>query len=337
MLYRYKIMPKSPLITPLMSDTLFGHFCWAIRYTEGENYLYDFLKLYDRGEPAPVLFSSAFISGYLPRPSLPSPPRKILKEFACRFESEFEGLKKIKAWSKRRFVSTEQWLKLKDNYSDIGLYENISEQEKNCPKIPETDRKDIISEVDMGNVISRITGTVNEEVGGLFVREKTWHNVSSDVYVEAANDDMMKKADWFLTQYLPENGFGADKSVGMGHLSIVQDKEFLSSVYRAENSNACMTLSAASFEDMGNCDAYYRLTVKFGRLGEEFATAGYPFKKPILMYEPGAVFHHVKTLKNKPLLKNIHNRREYQNIRHCGIPITLPFRLNEESYATAAA
>ena len=337
MLYRYKITPKSPLMTPLMSDTLFGHFCWAIRYTEGRDYLCDFLKLYEMGKPAPMLFSSAFISSYLPRPALPSPPREKIREFIrTHFCDEFEGLQAIKKWNKQRFISTDQWEKLKDNYSTLSLYEILCAE-----KMPqkEKEKKDTETEVDMGNVISRISGTVEE--GGLFVREKTWYRngLTLDLYVETDNEEMWKKADWFLAQYLPQNGFGADKSIGMGHLSIRCDEGFDESKYHVEDSNACMTLSTASFERMGNCDASYRLQVKFGRLGEELATAGSPFKKPILMYEPGAVFHHVKTLKDKPLLKNVHKIQEgeYQHIRHCGIPITLPFRLNEESYANAAA
>gem|GEM_PF-3774590 len=39
MLCRYRVKTESPLITPLMSDTFFGHFCWAVRYREGESFL----------------------------------------------------------------------------------------------------------------------------------------------------------------------------------------------------------------------------------------------------------------------------------------------------------
>lgn len=66
MLYRYKITPGSPLITPLMSDTFFGHFCWAVLYHKGEDYLSDLLDSFDNGNPAPVLFSSAFFRGICP-------------------------------------------------------------------------------------------------------------------------------------------------------------------------------------------------------------------------------------------------------------------------------
>ena len=45
MLYRYNIRPKSPVMTPLMSDTFFGHFCWALGYEKGEGFLEDFLPV----------------------------------------------------------------------------------------------------------------------------------------------------------------------------------------------------------------------------------------------------------------------------------------------------
>lgn len=33
--YRVEITPRSPWGTPLQADTLFGHLCWALAYTQG--------------------------------------------------------------------------------------------------------------------------------------------------------------------------------------------------------------------------------------------------------------------------------------------------------------
>ena len=138
MLFRYKIRPVSPIMTPLMSDTLFGHFCWAVRYEKGEDYLENFLSSYKKGNPPPVLFSSALISGYLPRPVLPPPKRKRMSEFIEEYficdpdglytgksdkQRRFEGMSKIKEWNKRQFISMESWLALKDDYSGYRLQE----------------------------------------------------------------------------------------------------------------------------------------------------------------------------------------------------------------------
>ena len=36
--YKLYLKPLSPFQTPLHSDTIFGHICWAIRYLYGEKY-----------------------------------------------------------------------------------------------------------------------------------------------------------------------------------------------------------------------------------------------------------------------------------------------------------
>lgn len=333
MLYRYNITPRSPLMTPIMSDTLFGHFCWAIRYREGEGYLSDFLNSFGEGRTAPVLFSSAFLSGYLPRPTLPPPPRDQVRKFLHSHFGDakrdiFDGLSKVKEWNKRRQITIRQWLSLKKDYSDIDLYKNFSGE------TDEGGKKTTEVEIATSNSINRLSGTVPSEGGGLFQREKTWYmdGVSLNIYVEVSDEDILPAVDWFLTEFLPENGYGADKSIGMGSLMIEQDNLFDSSVFLTQGANARMSLSFSSFIGMERIDAFYRLKTKFGKLGGSFAfsspTEGNPrpFKKPVLMYEPGAVFFCNDSINDKPLLENIHSD---DRIRHCGIPITLPFKIRE--------
>jgi len=341
MLYRYNITPQSPLITPIMSDTLFGHFCWAIRYREGEEYLSDFLNSFGSEKVAPVLFSSAFLSGFLPRPTLPPPPRDQIRKFVHSHFGDgkkniFDGLSKVKDWNKRRQITIKQWLSLKKDYSDIGLYKDFTNE------TDKGDEKTFEVEIATSNTINRLSGTVPPEGGGLFQREKTWYmeRVSLDIYVEINDEALSSTVDWFLTEYLPANGYGADKSTGMGSLIIGKDNTFDSSIFSTQGVNARMSLSFSSFLGMEVIDAFYRLKTKFGKLGGNFAfsspTGGNPrpFKKPILMYEPGAVFFCKDSLNDKPLLENIHSD---DRIRHCGIPITLPFNIREDLYHDRAA
>lgn len=335
MLYLYKITPRSPLITPLMSDTLFGHFCWAILYQKGEGYLSNFLDLYGSGKPAPVLFSTAFLSEYLPRPTIPPLKRDLVREFVQKHfgngkKSYFEGMSKVKNWSKVRYISKAQWLRLKDDYSEARLFVCFTDEGSLDEK------KTYEIEVAAANLISRVSGTVSQEGGGLFQREKIWYrdDVKLDLYVEINDSDMTDSVEWFLTDYLPVNGFGADKSTGMGSLSIDRDNSFDPEIFSVQEANARMALSLTAFQGMEGYDAYYRLKTKFGKLGGSFAysspTGGNPkpFKKPILMYEPGAVFLSNDDLASKQLLENVHSDGR---IRHCGIPITLPFKFREDN------
>jgi CRISPR-associated protein Csm4 len=330
-----------------MSDTFFGHFCWAVLFEKGESYLQDFLAAYEKQKPAPVLFSSALNSGYLPRPAMPQARRKKIKQFVDRYfvadpdgvfkgksekQKQFEGMAAVKKWNKFRFMSSETWLKLKNNYSETGLLEIFYEQFRQG-----TDKEAVSFEtvVSASNSINRVSGAVSEE-GGLFQRESSWFypNACLDLYVEVNLEEMVPLVNWFLTDYLPLNGFGKDKSVGMGYFEISQDNSFSPDLFKVDNENASMTLSAAAFEGMEQYHSFYRLMTKFGKLGGTFSASSpsggpvLPFKKPILMLEPGAIFFTDEELNRRPMLKHVHSD---ERIRHCGVPVTVPVNIMEDN------
>ncbi len=340
MICRYHITPQSPVMTPFMSDTFFGHFCWALRYQKGESFLKDFLNTYGDGKAAPVLFSSAFPSGYLPRPTLPPPGRDTMRAFVREHfgksrQDIFQGLSRVKKWNKRRYIPLDLWTVLKDGYSAVRLYEHFFKKEAASGDVREG--KHFRDDVTTSNRISRLQGTVQE--GGLFEREKRWYYeeiskdkcvpVTLDLYAEISDPAMGGLVDQFLLEFLPHYGFGADKSVGMGSLGIGKAESLSPECLSDQECNARMSLSLASFSGIEAYDAFYSLKTKFGRLGGHFAfsspTGGNPrpFKKPVLMYEPGAVFFCDHSLSSKPLLDKVHSD---ERIRHCGIPITLPFK-----------
>jgi CRISPR-associated protein Csm4 len=347
MLSRYKIKPVSPVITPLMSDTFFGHFCWSICYDKGEQFLLEFLKSYKEGNPPPVIFSSAFISGYLPRPILPPAKRRQIKALIKKYfiddpdnrlsaktekQRKFEGISTLREWDKQRFISIENWLALKDGYSEYELQEVFYKNAKQ-PDLEESLNTSV--EITASNTINRISGAVMEEGGGLFSREKTWFypGVELDLYVETDSETSESLVNWFLTHFLPETGFGKDKSTGMGMLDIRKDTAFDPDIFQVTTPNASMALSLSAFDGIGDLPSFYRLKTKFGKLGGDFAFsspgggAPKPFKKPILMMEPGSIFFTTDPLNNRGLIANIHSD---DRIRHCGLPVTLPLHINEE-------
>lgn len=362
MLLKYKIKPISPVITPFMSDTFFGHFCWALAFHKGESYLTDFLKLYEDEKIAPVLFSSAFPAGFLPRPVLPPLSRKKAQEFIDKQmlndsnkkaqtnlkssgqikgssqkkderEQMFEARSLMKKWNKAQFISLEHWSEIKDNYSQSALISIFNrENSKNSGLLHDSNSiLSPVSEVSASNVINRLTGAVDAS-GGLFVREKQWYpaNAALDIYVEVNLPEFESDVEWFLTKFLPANGFGADKNIGMGTLEISRDFEFKESAIMAANPNAKMAISLTAFDGMEKYSSFYRLKTKFGRLGGTYAVSSptggnpRPFKKPILMYEPGALFFTDKDLNRETLLKGVHTD---ERIRHCGVPVTIGVRV----------
>ncbi len=68
--FRAIIQPQTAFITPLYGDTLFGQCCWALRHQHGETTLQQWLDGYTSGKPFMVV-SSAFIDGYISRPTMP--------------------------------------------------------------------------------------------------------------------------------------------------------------------------------------------------------------------------------------------------------------------------
>ena len=346
MLYRYSVYPLSPVMTPLMSDTFFGHFCWLLVYEHGEKYLENFLDLYKEEKTAPVLFSSAFVSGYLPRPALPLPKRKEIRKFvdekfvSCEDKSfkdlntkqrRFKGWNQLKQWNKIRFVEVKDWLQLKNSYSEALLYEIFYKK-----FITGTLQASVMeNEISASNTVNRISGAVDEETGGLFQREKQWYheNTKLDLYVETGSQEFASVADWFLTEHLPVYGFGKDKTVGMGYLKICKDESFNPDIFNVSDPNAAVTLSMTAFDKIMKYRSYYRLMTKFGKLGGSYAfsspTGGKtrPFKKPVMMMEPGSIFFTSELLNNKPLLKDVHSDK---NIRHAGVPLTLPLKTRED-------
>src|SRR3989304_7611507 len=94
------LRPKSSLLTPLQSDTIFGSICWAIKYSEGEQELVDFLEKYQTSPP--LILSNGFPTGFFPKPLCNTITRKeiigIVKE-TFRDESKeniAQTVKKIK-------------------------------------------------------------------------------------------------------------------------------------------------------------------------------------------------------------------------------------------------
>ena len=197
------------------------------------------------------------------------------------------------------------------------------------------DQKNSVTEITVSNTLSRISGSVQEEGGGLFSREKTWFHSHGelDLYVEINSDEFTSIVKWFLKTYLPAAGYGKDKSVGMGILEIHEDKTFNPDIFKVHSTNACMVLSLTSFDGMENYKSFYRLKTKFGKLGGNFAfsspTGGNPrpFKKPILMMEPGSIFFTSQQINNNKLIQNVHTD---ERIRHCGLPVTLPLKIMED-------
>jgi len=329
MLLRYKVRVLSPLETPLMSDTLFGHFCWGLRYMEGERFLEDFLGRFGGGRKAPVLFSSAFPAGMIPRPELPPPERSVIVSFAREKAGDDRGqllkaLQKARGILRQNYISVSAWQRIKEGLSWLSM---LSLLWKDGAK---GDELEPVEEITQSNVINRLSDSVSQE-GGLFTRTKSWYpkDSSLEFYTAVGDSALLPVMEKVLLEYIPGTGFGADKSIGMGRLAVGRDTSFAPAALECPGANARLLLSMAAFDGLERHEAYYRLKTKYGKLGGGFAAASptggdpRPFKKPVLMYEPGAVVLTTDALDAADLLRGVHTDAR---ICHCGIPLSIPFR-----------
>jgi len=280
--YRLRLLPRSAFLSPWQADTIFGHLCWAIRRHEGENALLEFLEPFRVNEPRLVL-SNAFPSDFLPRPLMrpPNAPSsgspKMEQVEAMRRQKETRGVKYVKL----------------DEFNALCRGESLE-------LVVQQDT--LWTETILKNQINRLTGgttPLDEEEGGnlysvdeqRFVDVKTGALLPMAVYVKVADDKWAERTlDLFKRVSL--SGFGAKKSAGYGQFE-VQGFEPFDGFLQLPEADGFVSLSnfvpAPSDPDKG----HYHTLVKYGKLGEEYASSGRlsPFKFPILMLGAGSTFY----------------------------------------------
>ncbi len=336
---KYRIEVLSPLGTSLMGDTLFGHLCWGIRYLKGEKKLGEFLEQYEEDD-VPLLISDALPRDHLPRPKLPPLPHDVLEQMASNrakekgdgsFTRAFQAIKETK---KIKFISTSTWKEIRENAHEKKVVEALLKEIGKGEK----DRDTNLKSVPMAhNTIDRLKGSVIAP-GGLYFTKDTWVKPKDeacyfDIYLWFRDKEIVSLWEEVWTEYIEKTGYGMDKSVGKGMLSLKTSEQDMS-MFEMKGHNALMSLSpVALMRWPEGMDAWYKLRIKYGRLGGHFAVSGIgdgppnPFKKPVAMMEPGSILltKHID-LKGQ-LLKNVHADGR---IRHYGLPMTIPLRVNKE-------
>ena len=154
------------------------------------------------------------------------------------------------------------------------------------------------------NSLNRQTHTTG--AGGQFVpyeSEQIWYAAEHDWQIYLLLDEGRLNA--AQLQQILENiglsGYGRDAGAGLGKYRIIS-LEATDLFKRHAKDNAVFTLANSCPQDLGyNAErSYYHTQTRFGRHGNVQATAGQPFKQPVLMAQTGAVFsgavsdsHHV--------------------------------------------
>ncbi len=286
-IYKLTIRPLTSFRTPLQSDTIFGHLLWALRYTEGEEALADFLARYRDGDP-PLLVSAGFPAGTLPVPVLrPEPGDPPSTEDGKRpsLADVVVGAMLSKALEDERYLPLPQWRQLAQGLSARALKEQRQEARARLRELRGTEKMHPVTRT----AVDRITGSARE--GRLFVADETfygpdwkfeiWHKL------DEGDDELLKRLTrWW--RWIERNGFGRRKSAGRGVFRIEGLAEAGGELPQVEDPNGFVTLSAWVPRPGEPTDVTYHTRVKRGKLAETLALPS-PWKKPLLMLDPGAV------------------------------------------------
>ncbi len=270
-LYRISIKLKSPLVTALKGDTIWGHFVWGIANHEGDEAVEKLLTECKTENP-PLIVSSAFPMGTLCKPI---PEVKEHGDLSIEKYSEIKKLKKIK------YVNACDYFTDKEGF--------------------ETDSKIFETQSSMHNSINRFTNTVEED--GLYSVNEMWTKKETsdfDIYI-LSSYSAERVTD--LSQWAFENGFGADSSVGKGCIEVSGKAEI---VEPSKKGNKYLALAPfVSTENVKNLRA--DTFIRSGKIGGAFASSMSSYKKTVILFDEGAVFESDKPIQFVgKLLTNVH-------------------------------
>jgi CRISPR-associated protein Csm4 len=284
--FRVRLELAGPVVgsNPWQADTIFGHLCWALRYADGVAELRRFLDAYQEpGEP-PILVSNGFPGDLLPRPlhleHLPaSPPGPHANTAGEGVGSEAE-----EAFAYHRDLRKRQYLTPQE-FQDA--------RESRPPAPGSRDPENVVStRVTLKNQINRLTNTTGEG-GQLFGFEETFYLDRDSkvpqvtIYCAVAESYGATQAQR-LFRALEASGYGKRKAVGYGAISHLDWQPF-PWFPDVPGANAAVSLSNFVPARGDPTKGWWKTLVKYGRLGEEFASSLHPFKRPVIMLQAGTV------------------------------------------------
>jgi CRISPR-associated protein Csm4 len=277
----------SGLLTPLQSDTLYGHFCWRLLELKGESVLDRFIDLYAKGNPVFTLSDGLYeVDGEVlfPKPIMSKDENstdKPIKPLAK--EEKIKKLLNKKKDRENRYIAPKSLQAFLDG--DLAKYEGLLKTDPaSSPKII----KDLRIHVGIDrNTLTHGDGLLFEQ-NPEYLGEKTSYAILVKILDESAYEDFEVESifkDLFMT------GFGKKKSSGYGAIEWHGMDDYPDLTEPVDDCNGFYTLGnyLPSIEDEIK-DGYYRFFVKYGKLGETGASGPNPFKRPMIMMKPGSCF-----------------------------------------------
>jgi CRISPR-associated protein Csm4 len=274
--YQINLSVPSGFVTPWQADTIFGHLCWAAERHDcfqrfsGASGL---INLFRRSEP-PFIHSHAIPSGLLPAPV---------------------SLKNLYSQAEDEPIDTERYALMKrakkTAYLTIDQFQEF--QKGQIPKLADDRPKGFLSATVLHNSINRMTNTTGSQ-GSLFETDEIYA-AEGEIQIYIKIKEGFENDVRLLFEKLSYESFGAKKSTGKGAFSVkcfVAYNGFDLSYESRVNKKIGGFISLSHFvpKKSDPTEGAYKSMIKYGKLGEEKTFCGQPFKKPLIMLKPGAVF-----------------------------------------------
>ncbi|NUN09540.1 MAG: hypothetical protein HUU54_10230 [Ignavibacteriaceae bacterium] len=315
---------KSGLLSPLQSDTIYGHFCWRLLERSGEKALENFIKAYQTGKPV-FLLSDALIKT---RDGIQFPKPLVYKKGNTPSNKagkivEFVSQKTLKEES---FLTLEM---LEDFIAGKEIRPRVQKTEKNCNK---PKKKAVEQSLRVSVQIDRDTFTSAQSK--LFSYKPVYSSAETRyvILIKVLDESWFSELDCeSILKEVFTTGFGKKKSSGYGHFEIEEDASLFTDLTEPDDGNAFMVFGNF-LPAVGDkvTPIGYNINTKIGRLGEEKSLEANPFKNPIAFLTAGSCF---QTELNKDFYGRITGDNEigssFGKAVQFGMPFFLRFKYQE--------
>lgn len=325
--YILTLKQKSGLLSPLQSDTIYGHFCWRLKERLGSDKLTEFISLYKNSNPIFILSDGLLkVKNEIrfPRPYIFQKP-----------ETKENKVDKILEFVERKKSKERNYLTLSEvnKFLSTGKIELEEIEEENDSKNGKRKKKRIIEESLRVSVqIDRNSFASSE--GKLFSYNPKFSrdDVSFVVLIKVLDEDKHKEFD--CENIIKDTftvGFGKKKSSGYGQFEVIGCEEF-NKIEEPKESNTFYVLGnyLPANEDKVT-PIGYDINTKYGKFGEELALSDNPFKNPIVFLTVGSCF---KTENKKDFYGRVTMGGEISGANSFAVQFGMPFTLNFKTCST---
>jgi len=268
-MYKINIRPLGSFYSLIKGDMLFGTFCRTLSDSFGKDRLKQCLNGYTQGNPF-TIFSDAFPSDYLPKPTLP------FTYYAKNNGEEDKNPIKNRKENKRK-----KWIPTDKITLSSAEMSSFFEENNYFSKVLRTS--------------VHLDPKTHHTTGGKYSAYTAEQFIYSDeltltVYVLIDEARITTAEVQSLIKKIGQVGYGRKASSGYGKFDIVNDLQKVDFSAAASDSYLTLAPCVPQLDIFDKDKSFYHIFVRFGRHGGTAAISENPFKKPVMTADTGAVF-----------------------------------------------